>query len=105
MNTPTVFEQQQQSKDDLITQYEQLREEALNASKLSANHPPGFAIVLRCGIACWIETCLCSALLNAKTNDLEIIHSNFNESSIHKEAMIILTNMVLSHHKSGNCYA
>lgn len=104
MNKSAVLEQQQ-AIDGLIAQYEQLREEALNASKLGANHPSGFAIVLRRGIACWIETCLCSALLNAKTNNSEIIHSNFNEFSINKEAMIILTNMVFSHHKSGNSYA
>lgn len=103
MNKSTVLEQQR-ATDDLIAQYEQLREEALNTSKLGANHPPGFAIVLRRGIACWIETCLCSALLDSKANNLEIIRSNFNDFSTHKEAMIILTNMVLSHHKSGNSY-
>jgi hypothetical protein len=105
MNKSIVFEQLQQSKDDLIAQYEQLRKEALNTAKLSVNYPPGFAIVLHRGIARWLDTCLCSALLDSKPNNIKNNHSALNEISIHKEAMVILTNMVLSYHKSGNFYA
>lgn len=105
MNKSITDEQLYQSKNDLITQYEQLRAEALNHSTLSSNYPKGFSIVLRRGVFSWIETCLCSELLNTKQNDQITNHSILNEVSIHKDAVIILTNMVLSHHKLGNCYA
>lgn len=105
MKKSTALEQLYYSKDALIAEYEQLRAEALNVLRLSANYPPGFSIVHRRGVSSWIETCLCSELLNTKQNDQITNHSILNEVSTHKEAMIILTNMVLSHHKSGNYYA
>ena len=108
MNKSIAVEQLYHSKNDLIAQYEQLRAEALNASTLSANYPPGFSIVLRRGVSSWIETYLSSELLNTKQNDQNnqiTNHSILNEVSIHKDAVIILTSMVLSHHKLGNCYA
>lgn len=104
MNKSIAVKQLYHSKDNLIAQYEQLRAEALNPSMLSTNYPPGFSIVLRRGVSSWIETCLCSELLNTKQNDQITHHSILNEVSIHKDVIIILTNMVLSHHKSGNYY-
>lgn len=92
------------SKEELITQYEQLRAEALNPSRACSDRPSGFSIVLHRGIASWIETHLYSELLCIEQNFNEINYEILNKNSINKEATIILTNMVLSRHKLENCY-
>jgi len=101
-----------ESNQGLLDQYEKLRAEALDKSKISSNRSPGFSIFLFRGMASWIETCLHSELIQAspclsKTNsNHQSLEENFLPHPIYKEATMILTNMVLSHQKEPrNNYA
>ncbi len=95
-----------QRKQELVNCYEELRNLALRKSKASVdNSTAGYSILLFRGMSAWINTFLSSELiyptqssyshLETESN-LEKKHLNFPHN-IHKEVMMILTNMVLSH--------
>jgi hypothetical protein len=92
---------------ELVDDYEKIRTEALDKSKLSSNHQSGFSILLFRGMATWIETCRYSQMLqirhchlNASDYSRQLQEPTFSDS-IYKEATLILTNMVLSHQKQS----
>lgn len=92
-------------KSELINYYEELRDIALRKLEISENGAAGYSILLFRGMPAWINTYLSSELTQAiqtnrshfeVTSDIEKEILNFPHD-IHKEVMIILTNMVLSH--------
>lgn len=93
-----------QRKQELVNCYEELRNFALRKSKRSVDSTAGYSILLFRGMPAWINTYLSSELISPiqsnhyfeTTNNVENKILNFPED-VHKEAMMILTNMVLSH--------
>ena len=101
-----------ESSQGLLDQYEKLRTEALDKSKINSDRPLGFSVFLFRGMASWIEACMQSELLQASpclskiNSDHQSLENTFLPQSIHKEVTMILTNMVLSHQKKPrNNYA
>jgi hypothetical protein len=105
MNKPFQFHHRYQNEQELVNEYEKLRAEALDKSKLSSNHQSGFFVLFFRGMASWIQTSLCSQILQTshghfdKNDDSieskELIFSD----SICKEITLILANIVLCHQK------
>jgi len=99
------FNHSAQRKQELINYYEELRNIALRKSKISVDRTAGYSILLFRGMPAWINTHLSSELISPI--QLNTLHSegtdNVDEKSLyfphdfHKEATMILTNIVLSH--------
>jgi hypothetical protein len=97
---------------EMVEQYERLRAEALDYSKTGSRHPPGFSIVLLRGMASWINTFLCSQLLQeipscSKTpsnQGCRPIGDRFLHENIYSEVTKILTSLILSYQKVTRSY-
>lgn len=111
MNRSVKLNYLSQSNQEILDQYEKLRTEALEKSKMNSNRPPGFSILLFRGMFSWIEACLGSELQTSPYQPKTISGDQFLESTslpypINKEVTMILTNMVLSHqNEPRNHYA
>jgi hypothetical protein len=113
MNKSVKWDYIFQANQELLDQYEKLRSEALENSKMnSSSCLPGFSILLFRGMVRWIEACLSSELLQTSlcqpkpTSGDQFLESTLLPYPINKEVTMILTNMVLSHQsKPRNNYA
>jgi hypothetical protein len=90
-----------QTNTQLIEQYENLRAVALDTQTFSSARPSGFSILSFRGMACWIKT-LCSESVQINFDQsLQQINQQSLENmvlpSVHKEAIAILTNIVMLH--------
>ena len=94
-----------QRKQELVNCYEELRNLALRKSKASVDRTAGYSILLFRGISAWINTYLSSELIYPTQPSYSHLETESNPEKksidfshdVHKEAMMILTNMVLSH--------
>lgn len=96
-----------QLNEELINCYEKLRDFALNKSKDSVGNYAGYSVILFRGVPAWINAYLSSELndliqsshIVEVTSNIVDQHINFPQD-INNEAMMILTNMVLSHQQN-----
>lgn len=102
MNT---FNHSAQRKQELVNGYEALRNLALSKSGTSADGTAGYSILLFRGMPAWINAHLSSELispiqsspLHSEETDKVEKKSLYLLHNIHQEAIMILTNMILSH--------
>jgi hypothetical protein len=105
MNKSTGVNLFVQSNQELLSQYEKLRLEALSMPRRHSEQSSGFAVLLLRGMASWIK-------IWSNSEQVQRNHCQYEASNVYhpledslpcypiqKEATIILTNMVLSHHE------
>lgn len=99
-----------QRKQELINGYEEFRTFALKKPIYPHNDVPGFSILLFRGMAAWMKAFLSSELIHSSQpsfNNLETINSIEHPShilphAVHKEAVMILTSMLLFHQQEAS---